>query len=129
MKYEIVKLRECPERKDEAAVWFHEKWGYPLEAYRESMEECLVGGGPVPQWYMAVAEGRIIRRFMSGMDGSFSAWPWGMGRTGPAGCTGGPAGRSCSDLSFRFAPAGAGTGAYFSCERKVPKGHSRNVVP
>lgn len=82
MKYEIVKLRECPERKDEAAVWFHEKWGYPLEAYRESMEECLAGGGPVPQWYMAVAEGRIIRRFMSGMDGSFSAWPWGMGRTG-----------------------------------------------
>lgn len=60
MKYEIVKLRECPERKDEAAVWFHEKWGYPLEAYRESMEECLAGGGPVPQWYMAVAEGRII---------------------------------------------------------------------
>ena len=127
MKYEIVKLRECPERKDEAAVWFHEKWGYPLEAYRESMEECLAGGGPVPQWYMAVAEGRIIRRFMSGMDGSFFAWPWGMGRTGPAGCTGGPAGRSCSDLSLRFAPAG--TGAYFSCERKVPKGHSRNYVP
>ena len=44
MKYEIVKLRECPERKDEAAVWFHEKWGYPLEAYRESMDECLAGG-------------------------------------------------------------------------------------
>ena len=60
MKYEIVKLRECPERKDEAAVWFHEKWGYPLEAYRESMEECLAGGSPVPQWYMAAAEGRII---------------------------------------------------------------------
>ena len=59
---------------ERAAAWFHEKWGYPLEAYRESMEECLAGGGPVPQWYMAVAEGRIIRRFMSGMDGSFSAW-------------------------------------------------------
>ena len=28
-----------------------------------------------------------------------------------------------------FAPAGAGTGAYFSCERKVPKGHLRNYVP
>lgn len=110
MKYEIVKLRECPERKDEAAVWFHEKWGYPLEAYRESMEECLAGGGPVPQWYMAVAEGRIIRRFMSGMDGSFFAWPWGMGRTGPAGCTGGPAGRSCFFLTVRFAPRRRGDG-------------------
>lgn len=60
MEYEIVRLRECPERKDEAAAWFHEKWGYPLEAYRESMEECLAGGSPVPQWYMAVSEGRII---------------------------------------------------------------------
>lgn len=60
MEYKIVRLRECPERKDEAAAWFHEKWGYPLEAYRESMEECLAGGSPVPQWYMAVSEGRII---------------------------------------------------------------------
>ena len=60
MEYEIVKLREHPERKEEAAGWFHEKWGIPLEAYRESMEECLAGGGPVPQWYMAAAEGRII---------------------------------------------------------------------
>ena len=55
MKYEIVKLRECPERKDEAAVWFHEKWGYPLEAYRESMEECLAGGGGGVWWPRAGA--------------------------------------------------------------------------
>ena len=60
MEYEIVKLREHPERKEEAAGWFHEKWGIPLEAYWESMEECLAGGGPVPQWYMAVADERII---------------------------------------------------------------------
>ena len=60
MDYEIVRLRERPERKDEAAAWFHEKWGYPLEAYRESMDQCLTGGSPVPQWYMAAAEGRIV---------------------------------------------------------------------
>ena len=60
MEYEIVRLRERPELKEEAAAWFHGKWGVPLEAYRESMEECLAGGSPVPQWYMAMAEGRII---------------------------------------------------------------------
>lgn len=60
MEYEIVRLRDRPELKEDAAVWFHEKWGVPLEAYRESMEQCLAGGSPVPQWYMAMAEGRVI---------------------------------------------------------------------
>ena len=58
--FEIVKLRERPELKGQAAPWFHEKWGVPLEAYAESMDACLDGGGPVPQWYAAVAEGRIV---------------------------------------------------------------------
>ena len=26
---------------EDAAEWFHEKWQIPVEAYRESMEECL----------------------------------------------------------------------------------------
>lgn len=60
MTYKIINLRDCPERMDQAAAWFHEKWGIPLEAYRESMEQCLAGGSPVPQWYMAVEDGRII---------------------------------------------------------------------
>lgn len=60
LEYEIVRLRDRPELKEEAAAWFHEKWGVPLEAYRESMEQCLAGGSPVPQWYMAMAGGRII---------------------------------------------------------------------
>ena len=53
---EIVSLADRPEMKDRAARWFHEKWGIPLAAYIESMEECLAGKGPVPQWYLAVSE-------------------------------------------------------------------------
>ena len=34
--------------------------GSPLEAYMESMEECLGEKGPVPQWYMALDGERII---------------------------------------------------------------------
>lgn len=60
MEYEIVNLRDRPDRKEEAAAWFHDKWGVPLEAYRKSMEQCIAGAGPVPQWYAATADGRII---------------------------------------------------------------------
>ena len=37
----------------QAALWFHEKWDIPEEAYRESIEQCLRGGA-VPQWYVVL---------------------------------------------------------------------------
>ena len=57
--YTIVKLREAPAWLDEAARWFHEKWGIDEAAYRESMEDCLKGASPVPQWYAALEDGEI----------------------------------------------------------------------
>ena len=42
------------------ALWFHEKWGVPLDAYLESMDDCLSGGYPVPSWYIAEQDGRFI---------------------------------------------------------------------
>lgn len=60
MEYKIIRLSKQPEIKERAAQWFHEKWQIPLEAYLESMEECLTGKGPVPQWYVAVEDDRII---------------------------------------------------------------------
>lgn len=60
MEYKIIRLADMPEMKEQAARWFHEKWGIPLDAYLESMEECLAKKGPVPQWYVAVEGLRII---------------------------------------------------------------------
>lgn len=60
MDYEIIRLIDKPAIKEQAAQWFHEKWGVPLAAYRESMEECLTCSNPVPQWYLAVEGERII---------------------------------------------------------------------
>ena len=57
---DIFSLVEHPDWKERAARWFHEKWGIPLAAYLESMEECLRHKSAVPQWYLAVEEGRII---------------------------------------------------------------------
>lgn len=44
---------------DRAAQWFHAKWGVPLVAYRESMEDSLRGGA-VPQWYLAIEGTEIV---------------------------------------------------------------------
>lgn len=60
MEYEIVRLTDRPEMKEQAAWWFHKKWNIPSEAYMESMEDCLKGMKPVPQWYMALEGERII---------------------------------------------------------------------
>ena len=60
MAYKIICLADRPDLKERAAQWFHEKWGIPLEAYRESMEECLTQKSAVPQWYLAMEEDQII---------------------------------------------------------------------
>lgn len=60
MEYQLVKLSGRPELKQQAASWFHEKWGVPLDAYLQSMDACLEGRSPVPQWYMAMEGKRII---------------------------------------------------------------------
>ena len=60
MDYSILNLREHSDLLDQAAEWFHAKWGVPLEAYRESMEQCIKGEGAVPQWYVAVDGDTII---------------------------------------------------------------------
>ena len=46
---ELIRLGERAELATRAARWFHEKWGVPLEAYRESMAQSLAREAPVPQ--------------------------------------------------------------------------------
>lgn len=57
---QIICLSQAPQWKEPAAAWFHEKWGIPLAAYQESMDEYLSGGGAVPQWYLALEGERIL---------------------------------------------------------------------
>ncbi len=60
LTYEIVRLTDRSEIKRQAAQWFHKKWGLPLDAYMESMEECLTERNAVPQWYVAMQQDKII---------------------------------------------------------------------
>lgn len=57
---ELVKIREHRELAEKAAEWFHSKWGVPMEAYAESIAECLKNETAVPQWYIALDENKIV---------------------------------------------------------------------
>lgn len=56
----LKKLREYPEYSEAASQWFHQKWGIPIEAYRESIQECTQCKMAVPQWYIVLDEAQNI---------------------------------------------------------------------
>ena len=58
--YLILRLREHPAWADRAAAWFHEKWSVPLEAYQESIRDCIGAREAVPQWYLVLEGSRIV---------------------------------------------------------------------
>ena len=60
MEYQIVRLMDKPEMKEQMANWFREKWSVPLQAYLDSMEDCLSRTKSVPGWYVAIEDSRII---------------------------------------------------------------------
>lgn len=68
--HEIIRLADRPALRVPAASWFHQKWGIPLEAYLESMDACLAGRDPVPQWYVAL-EGERITGGLGVIDNDF----------------------------------------------------------
>ena len=58
-QYVYKTLRECPGRKDDAAMWFNEKWGVPKSEYLRCMDAYL-GGETEYGWYLALDGERII---------------------------------------------------------------------
>lgn len=58
-KYRYITLMEKPELKEEAASWFHSKWGVPKEAYLECMNAYLnyeTNYG----WYLCLCGEKIV---------------------------------------------------------------------
>ncbi len=58
-KYKYISLAEIPSIKDEAAKWFHSKWGVPKEAYLECMEAFLNHETDYG-WYLCLDGDKII---------------------------------------------------------------------
>ncbi|MGM0124411.1 hypothetical protein IGI37_001788 [Enterococcus sp. AZ194] len=57
---QIKRIDQFPEKLMEAAEWFHDKWGVPVEAYTESMEASLVQANVIPKWYIVLDESEQI---------------------------------------------------------------------
>jgi hypothetical protein len=57
--YKYFALDQVPELKDEAAEWFHNKWGVPKEAYLECMDAFL-NNDTKNGWYLCLDGERII---------------------------------------------------------------------
>lgn len=47
-KYRIIKIHEQPELRNSVANWFHEKWDISIEAYLESINECIRNQSTIP---------------------------------------------------------------------------------
>ena len=58
-QYRYLTLRERPALKREAAEWFHDKWGVPVEAYLECMEAFLTGKTELG-WYLCLEGEQIV---------------------------------------------------------------------
>jgi len=59
MGFAIVDVRERPELLEQAAAWFHAKWGVPETAYRDRMME-FISGATEYGWYLCLDGERII---------------------------------------------------------------------
>ena len=76
----IVSVRENPEFADEAVRYVSACWPeVPSVLYEDCIRHAVGASGPLPQWYLLVADGEIggcaglfTNDFISRMD----LWPW-----------------------------------------------------
>ena len=54
-----ITLRERPELENDAAQWFHQKWGVPVDAYLECMDAYLARQTEYG-WYLCLDGGNIV---------------------------------------------------------------------
>jgi N-acetylglutamate synthase-like GNAT family acetyltransferase len=78
---EIIGIREHPEWLEEGAKFFHQAFGSPdnYMLYYDCIEKSLHTESPLPRWFIAVKDDKIIggcslitNDFISRMD----LWPW-----------------------------------------------------
>ena len=58
-EFQYISLREKPELMNEAAAWFHSKWGVPEEAYLECMQAYLNEETELG-WFLCLENERIV---------------------------------------------------------------------
>ena len=59
MEFKIIQIKE-KEQFIKPAKFFSSKWGVPLEAYLESMEESIISKTGVPAWFYIEENNEVI---------------------------------------------------------------------
>ena len=57
--YNLNKLKD-KNLIEELSIFFHNKWGVPVEAYVNSMNDSLESNTGVPAWYYVIEDGKVI---------------------------------------------------------------------
>ncbi len=57
---EVIKISNKPELKAQAAAWFSDKWGVPVDAYLESMADAASNPHGIPKWYLILDDSNTI---------------------------------------------------------------------
>ena len=73
--YTIIDLRAQKPLIERAAQWFHSKWGVPLEAYLQSMNDALTTDSGVPAWYVVLNEREEIIAGLGVIENDFHKRP------------------------------------------------------
>ncbi|WP_332604293.1 GNAT family N-acetyltransferase [Acinetobacter sp. ESBL14] len=67
----IIKLANHPELREQAAIWFSDKWEIPVEAYRDSIQSSIEQPEGIPQWYVILNEQQHIIAGTGVIDNDF----------------------------------------------------------
>ncbi|OBY76174.1 GNAT family N-acetyltransferase [Acinetobacter gyllenbergii] len=67
----IIKLANHPELQEQAAIWFSNQWGIPVEAYRDSIQSSIEQPEGIPQWYVILNEQQHIIAGTGVIDNDF----------------------------------------------------------
>ena len=67
----IIKLADHPELREQAAIWFSDKWEIPVEAYRDSIQSSIEQPEGIPQWYVILNDTQQIIAGTGVIDNDF----------------------------------------------------------
>jgi len=67
----IIKLANHPELREQAAIWFSDKWEIPVEAYRDSIQSSIEQPEGIPQWYVILDDTQQIIAGTGVIDNDF----------------------------------------------------------
>lgn len=67
----IIKLANHPELREQAAMWFSDKWEIPVEAYRDSIQSSIEQPEGIPQWYVIIDDTQQIIAGTGVIDNDF----------------------------------------------------------